>query len=399
MEVLMLCGVFAAENEQEVIAQAKRAVEFSANLFQEKLIRGFRETTCNLTILSAPFIGAFPMASRTLSFKGFAEQPDGYHYVPFNNIWGLRNLSRAASLKRAVRSFAEKTTDEKIILAYSAHTPFLEAAVYAKRKDPKIRICLMVPDLPEYMNLRADRSWIYDFAKKYDIKKMHALMAQVDGFILLTEQMKDALPVGRKPYRVVEGIIPAVPEPMETECQTELERYIVYTGKLDQAFGVRSLVDSMTHLDDSDYRLVLCGQGDSLDYAQAAARNDSRIMALGQVGPEEAARWQRKAAVLVNPRANVGEYTKYSFPSKNIEYLLTGKPVVAYMLDGMPRQYRDFMYVIDEMVPAEQAICAAIRRAVAADGVQCEKNTMFRRYAADKLCAAQIAKEIVNLLD
>ena len=31
MDVLFLCGVFAKENEVEVIAQAKKSVEFSAN--------------------------------------------------------------------------------------------------------------------------------------------------------------------------------------------------------------------------------------------------------------------------------------------------------------------------------------------------------------------------------
>ena len=40
MDVLFLCGVFAKENEVEVIAQAKKSVEFSANQMQLKLIRG-----------------------------------------------------------------------------------------------------------------------------------------------------------------------------------------------------------------------------------------------------------------------------------------------------------------------------------------------------------------------
>lgn len=44
----------------------------------------------------------------------------------------------------------------------------------------------------------------------------------------------------------------------------------------------------------------------------------------------------KNADVLVNPRQNDDEYTKYSFPSKNIEYLMTGNAVMAYMLDGIP---------------------------------------------------------------
>lgn len=398
MKILMLCGVFAKENEQEVIRQAKAPVEFSANLFQEKLICGFRETFCDFTVLSAPFVGAFPTTSRMINFKGFKETPAGYHYVRFNNIWGLRNFSRAASLKRAVRSFADAPDEQKMILVYCTHTPFLEAAAYAKDRDPRIRICLMVPDLPEYMNLRADRSRLYDFAKQYDIKKMHKLMACVDSFVLLTEQMKEALPVGDKPCRVVEGIIAQLPEPAKMDAAAEREKYIVYTGKMDGVFGVKSLVDSMSLLDDSDYRLVLCGQGDSFDYALAASKQDPRIMALGQVSPETAAQWQSRAAVLINPRANVGEYTKYSFPSKNIEYLLSGKPVAAYMLDGMPDCYRDFIYEIESDVDAAASIAKALRGAVE-DNPQRKnaKHRDFLRYAQSRLTAQNIANMMMEL--
>lgn len=53
----------------------------------------------------------------------------------------------------------------------------------------------------------------------------------------------------------------------------------------------------------------------------------------------------KNADVLVNPRQNDDEYTKYSYPSKNIEYLMTGNAVMAYMLDGIPEIYRSFFIV------------------------------------------------------
>lgn len=67
MDVLFLCGVFAKENEVEVIAQAKKSVEFSANQMQLKLIRGLKEAA-NTQVISAPFIGHYPNQSRSLYF-------------------------------------------------------------------------------------------------------------------------------------------------------------------------------------------------------------------------------------------------------------------------------------------------------------------------------------------
>lgn len=131
MDVLFLCGVFAKENEAEVIAQAKKSVEFSANQMQLKLIRGLKEVT-DTQVISAPFIGHYPNQSRSLRFSGFTNPQYICRYVSFNNIWGFRNLSRARALKKAVRAFALDGNEEKLIIVYSAHDPFLAAAAYAQ---------------------------------------------------------------------------------------------------------------------------------------------------------------------------------------------------------------------------------------------------------------------------
>ena len=99
----------------------------------------------------------------------------------------------------------------------------------------------------------------------------------------------------------------------------------MYTGKLNACFGAKKLVDAFCMLPEPNYRLVLCGRGDCEEYIKEKAAADSRILYLGQVTADVAGEHIRKADVLVNPRPNEGEYTKYSFPSKNIEYLLSGK--------------------------------------------------------------------------
>lgn len=398
MKVLMICGVFAKEHEAEVMARAKGSVEFSANLFQQKLIAGFRAQQQDLQVLSAPFIGAYPMGSSWFVFRNFRQPQEEIRYVPFHNLWGLRNLSRAAALKKAVKSFAAEEDPDKRILVYCPHTPFLEAAVYAKSLDPRIRICLYVPDLPDYMNLRSDRSKLYDIAKKADIARMHRLMEQVDSFVLLTEPMRQMLPVGNKPCLVREGILSRKPEPRLPQ-EAENTKNIVYTGKMDAAFGILQLLEGFRQIPEESYRLVLCGSGDCDEAVRKAAREDSRILALGQLPPEEAAKWQQRAAVLVNPRPNNAEYTKYSFPSKNIEYLLTGKPVVAFQLDGMPGIYEDFLYPVSQQIPEERAMAEAICRAVqdAPENWQ-KKHLAFLRYAEQRLSAESIAQAILEQL-
>ncbi len=391
MKILMLSGVFARENEHEVVKHARAAVEFSANVFQQKLIGGFQMLNEDFQVISAPFVGAFPNASDIFYFRGFADSQSLCRYVPFNNVWGIRNFSRAAALKKAVRSFAKEADPRKLILVYCPHTPFLEAAVYAKKLDPRIKICLYVPDLPQYMNLNANRSRFYDFAKSYDIAVMNRLMKEVDSFVLLTAQMKDLLPVGNKPCAVIEGIVTAeelAVRPVQKESDGLIR--VVYTGKLSEKFGVRHLVDAFCLLEDPAYRLVLCGRGDCEAYIAEKSASDSRICYLGQVTAMDAKKWTMQADVLVNPRRNDEEYTKYSFPSKNVEYLLSGNPVVAYMLDGMPAAYRDFMTIVadDRTESLRDAIEKARTTPVCADA---------RAYLAQKCEATRIVNAILTM--
>ena len=395
MNVLLLCGVFARENEKEVMQHSRGGADLAANNFQRKLIAGFREIGCEFSVLSAPFLGAWPMGSDIPVFRGFTEACGDCTYVPFNNVWGIRNLSRAASLKKAIRPFIEADDPEKLIVVYCPHTPFLEAAVYARKQDPRIRICLYVPDLPQYMNLNANRSRLYDIAKKYDVAAMMKLMEQVDSYVLLAEPMKDLLPVGDKPYRVIEGIVTR--EQIE-QAQTLTGResdgtliHVVYTGKLNEQFGVRNLVDAFCMIEDPRYRLVLCGRGDCEDYIAQRCKTDPRILYLGQVTPEEAHAWMGRAGVLVNPRSASGEYTKYSFPSKNIEYLLSGRPVVACFLPGMPDAYRQFLTTMDDNSPESlrDAIISAAGRGNSAAGAIA--------YLVRKCEAAGICREILKI--
>lgn len=394
MDVLFLCGVFAKENEAEVIAQAKKSVEFSANQMQLKLIRGLKEAA-NTQVISAPFIGHYPNQSHSLQFSGFTNPQHICRYVSFNNIWGFRNLSRAHALKKAVRTFALDDNEEKLIIVYSAHDPFLAAAAYAKKLNPKIRICLIAPDLPQYMNLEAKRGFLYDFFKQFDIKSIQKHIKSVDTSVVLTEAMAKALRLTDRPYAVAEGIVDSISKTPGSTAHEETVN-IVYAGKLYFRFGIRSLVEAFSLLKESNYRLILCGNGDAAEYLQKCAMEDSRIILPGQVSPEKVQEYISSAAVLVNPRPNNEEYTKYSFPSKDIEYLSSGKPTVAFLLDGMPKCYQDFLYVIDQSKDIPCAICAALKAAISAPKEETEKrHTQFLQYAAGNLLASAIAEKII----
>ena len=246
------------------------------------------------------------------------------------------------------------------------------------------------------MNLNSNKSSVYNFAKKFDIKAFERLNLSVDSYVLLTEEMTELLDVHGMPYLVREGISDCDAAAQQVKRKQGRVRDIVYTGKLNRAFGICNLIDAFRLLGDGDLRLVVCGTGDAEDYVRGAAERDRRIFFAGQVDAKSAVSYQENASVLVNPRLPKEAYTRYSFPSKNIEYLSRGVPVVAYYLPGMQPEYKHMLFIPANETPV--ALSGAISGALKAS----TEDLIAKRSAADKrlrlLAKDRFAADLIKLM-
>lgn len=404
MKVLFLGGIFDEGMEKEILEKSKGTVHYAANKLQWNLIEGMLHIDgLELEILSAPLIGSFPKDYAGIKFQGNRstyKNKTQSNYVEFNNIWGYRNISRKNNLIKNIKVFAENRVENKIIIVYSPHTPFLQAAVYAKKIDPSIQICLVVPDLPQFMNLNYKRTLIYDRLKKIDIDIFEKNSKFVDSFVLLTDSMKTKLKVGDRPYVVVEGVVninSANNEESIKHIQSTDNMSVVYTGTLNKKFGVVSLVEAFHNTNIKNAHLKICGRGDSEEIIKTYADKDERIIFLGQLSNTEAVKLQKKATVLVNPRQNNEEFTKYSFPSKNMEYLLTGIPVIAYKLDGIPDDYDNyFYYVKDDSIESLTKMIEEVL--LMKEESRKEFGEKARSYVLNEKNNISASKKIINML-
>ncbi len=397
MDMLFLCGYFEPIFQEEIGRKTKTWVENAANTFQKRLIEGFRNQDISLTVVSAPLFGAWPTSYSDIYFHGFeaGNSKANIDYISFNNIWGYRNLSRASALKKKVRKFLNNSkSNEKAIVIYGAHTPYMEAACYAKKLDQNVHLCLVLPDLPQYMNLSQNRHLVYDFFKKLDIKKMKRINRQIDSYMLLTRYMHDAFEVKKRPYIVVEGISDGI---FGIPHKRELVKTIVYAGKLQESFGVKRLIEAFMKLTHDNIKLVICGGGELVDYIKSAVKADSRIIYQGIVSTGKANEILQNADILVNPRTNDNDYTKYSFPSKNIEYLQTGNIVIGYMLDGIPSEYSHFM--ICPKGNSSDDLMETLEIALQVnDENQKARNDCIREYILNHCEKNSVAKQIIEMI-
>lgn len=346
--MIFLGCLFERQNEKIYMQRCRGGISNAVNGYQWNLIEGFNANTDKpVDVINVLPVGIFPrqykeliLPTRKWSYEGSNNLELGCLNLPF-----IKQHQRYRKCLKVL-----KKSNDKNILIYSAYLPFLKAA---SKLDDSYNVTVVVTDLPEFYDLGKPGT-LRRFFRKRNNKKVYKCLERANSFVVMTEQMKYPLHINDRPYTVVEGICDphlfdvAIANAENTESD---EKIILYTGTLHKKFGILNLVNAFEQIKDDNYRLWICGGGDSKDEIVAAAEKDERIRFFGYLPKEKINELQQKATVLVNPRQNNEEFTKYSFPSKTMEYMLSGKPVVMYKLDGIPDEYDAYLqYVEDDSV-------------------------------------------------
>lgn len=347
--ICLLFGIFPSSIKQEIEINSKGAVQYAADALQKSFISGITAYIDDVRIVNLPFISSFPRYYKNIKApSGLIETSlDGVEgkSISYINVPLLKFLSKEKHAFEGIREWGDRVKGQKVIIIYSAHSPLLKAAVkYKEKVDRKTKIILIVPDLPEFMAQK--RSHLIEFLKKIDGNALWKLYRKVDGFILLTKFMRERLPISDKPFRVIEGIF----NPKDKQGEDyKTRKSIFYGGTLAKRYGIMNLVNAFIKVDNQDYVLEICGMGDTREEICKLAEEYPNIHYLGLLTREEALKKQREASLLVNPRTPEGEFTRYSFPSKTMEYLASGVPTLLYKLPGIPEEYYEYCYSISEL--------------------------------------------------
>lgn len=401
MRLIFLTGLFPLESYDTIISDSKGVIQYAADALQKAIIHGIAHWTDNLQIVNLPYIGSFPKrykASR-ISTCPFTINTDGKEIkginVGFCNIAGIKQISRLYNSYKALLKNVDDTSN--VILVYAITYPFLKACEKIKRQYPQTKVVLIVPDLPEYMS--GNDSLIVRLLKSINSHLLNDIYSCVDGYVLLSQYMKDRLPINGKPMTVVEGIYNPIEEKLTTNRITfNNDKYILYTGTLAKRYGVMRLVESFTKVRDSSVKLYICGEGDSKEDIIRYASSDPRIIYKGQVKREEALLLQRNASLLVNPRTPEGEFTKYSFPSKTMEYLASGVPTLLYRMPGIPDEYYEYCYNLTDL--SLEAFTNAIETIISKD--KCELHSFgmkAKAFILEQKNSYQQTKKIIDLVE
>lgn len=175
------------------------------------------------------------------------------------------------------------------------------------------------------------------------------IISHCTDYIVLTQAMNDYINPKGKPYVVLEGQADgAMVEKVPSLEKKVTPRVVMYAGGISKIYGAEILVQGFRMANLPNTQLQIFGFGDYVDTLKEIAREDSRVVYGGLLMNAQIVEKEQQATLLVNPRPTAEEFVKYSFPSKTMEYMASGTPVLTTVLPGMPKEYHPYVYLLEE---------------------------------------------------
>ena len=348
MKILYFGTVCELNNYNELLKNCRSKPSVSTIVFENALLDGFSKNGIDMEIHSFPMVPVFPHLKKIFFGRKKEKLPCGYEAVWLRtiNIPVLKQISRSLDARRILRSWGRENTGRGIVFTYSI-PPFLVKTIIRYSRKYSLKTVAIIPDLLRdmYINEKPD-SPVTKLKNKY-IEPAMKMQGEYDGYIYLTEAMRKIV-APDKPYIVMEGIASSTEFKKVPSCEKSVPRAIMYAGMLHRKYGIINLLDAFDGLAEKDTELWLFGDGSAVPEIKARAEKNKRIRYFGMLDHDKIIEYERKSTLIVNPRDPDDEFTAYSFPSKTIEYMLSGTPLLTTKLKGIPDEYFNYVFSVED---------------------------------------------------
>lgn len=342
MKVLFISKRYEDEDELSLLKDSKQSISVAHHKLQNCIIESLESSSEEVYCMNIFPMGNFPLLCK--KFVYHSRIVDAKHeYIGSVNFPFVKELEREIKITRQIRSWINKNKDcEKVIFLYDLYLPSLKSAL--KFHDEGIKIFAYIPDLPgklcvDYQRNRSLVKLYRDLQSSQLLKRVNML----DGAILITKYMAEPLNLVI-PYIIIEGMVKTTLDNSKARAFSDGTTKILYAGELSENVGVKNLLDAFMMTNNKRIELHICGHGDMESSIDAATKLDERIKFHGFLPMTEMEKLEQSIDIYINPRQNNNLFVKYSFPSKNLEYLKTGKPFIGYKLYGVTDDYDEYIY-------------------------------------------------------
>lgn len=309
---------------------------FQVQKFHQLLCHGFAFNKCDIQILSA-----LPVTRKNcdkIFIKKDYEKEGSifFNYLTVINLPILKNIF--IILAAMIEMFKLAKCKDNVFLMADCLNQSVSFGAVIVSKILGIKSVGIITDLPDFLSDKGKNSF------------NNMIIKMFNNYVLLTDEMNDYIVENithkNKPYIVIEGSVDYTIL-NETTYEKYEKKVCMYTGTLAKIYGIEYLVKGFIKANVLNSELHIYGDGDFKNELIDLCKKNSNIKYFGTKPNEYIVEEQKKATLLINPRPSNEEFTKYSFPSKNLEYMASGTPLLATDLPGIPAEYKRYEYIIE----------------------------------------------------
>ena len=247
MNILFLSLLYHPDAVDQTLALSKTGLQNQANTFQWAMIDGIRENLRpgeTLSVLNALPVGIYPKQYKKicLQTRTFDKQ---FMEIGSWNLPICKQKQREHATRKYIERWMEQSEQNRMIVLYSLYLPYLRAIAAVKHKYPALKSCVIVTDLPGHLGLASGRQGVLKALEYRMGEQSLQLASQMDGFILLTEQMAEPLQAEHKKRCVIEGLVGGESVQWQTVALPQDARpAVLYTGTLNRELGIDQLLEA-----------------------------------------------------------------------------------------------------------------------------------------------------------
>ena len=373
--LLWLGGVFS---EGSLLKHT--AISPAANRWQSGLIRALNKQGIPVVILSHL---PEPLWPKGQCLPGSHSDFDSYFESSFVRYWNipmLRSASLSRSYNKAFREICKQKGKPLAIFSYNPNPESVATGLYAQKhyQVPWVDIC-------------ADH---YDPGPDWARYSSGANLAK--GHVFLSYLAFQNCPFPKK-LHLDGGVSSLKFDPgMQFSSKLADKKIILYTGMMSIWGGVSFLLKAFEKIQNPDIECWICGHGNS-PQVNAALKRDCRIRFFGLVSELQLQEICQQASLLVNPRPTQILGNNMNFPSKILEYLSYGKPVISTWTSGLSPEYRDVLEVLSE--ETEECLAGTIQKVLDwTDEKRYEKSKKIKSFLLGQKTWQHQADKLINWL-
>ncbi len=337
MKILYVYNGCSTEKYEKLFKNKSIMISQQSQKYHSVLLQGLRKNKIDIECISGLPVNR--KLTKNWRIPSETEVIDGIKYHYFSTI----NFSAFRRIQLLIKSFfytVSKPSDSILICDVLDVSSCIGALIAARVR--RMKSVGIVTDVPGHLANSSE--------KKSLLEKIRiGLLNKFDGYVLLTHAMNAVVNTKSKPFVVLEGHVDEQMQYSKNRLEEkQMPKILMYAGSLKKIYGIGNLTEAFITANIPGWELHIYGDGDFREELVEICKKHSTVKYQGIRLNRDIVAAELKASLLVNPRPTNEDYVKYSFPSKNMEYMASGTPVITTHLPGMPDEYLPYVFLFED---------------------------------------------------